>query len=125
MIDFTNGKLFKLRPLDPQALNKDVGPILISGEEVIASFQALRDKVVFTTKRVIALNVQGITGKKIDYTSLPYARVQAFSVETAGNFDLDCEIDLMFSGVTGYVRFEIVGTFDIKRFSKLLAERIL
>ena len=47
----------------------------------------MRDCVVFTSKRIIAVNVQGISGKKKDFTSLPLAKVQAFSVETAGTFD--------------------------------------
>lgn len=59
----------------------------------------MREYVVFTSKRVIAVNVQGITAKKKDYTSLPFTKVQAFSLETAGTFDLDAELELWFSGL--------------------------
>lgn len=124
MIDFKNDSVFKLKPLAVDALRKDVEPFLIEGEELLGSFQAIRDKVVFTNKRVIAINVQGLTGKKVDYTSLPFAKVQAFSVETSGVFDLDCEIDLWFAGL-GKVRFEITGRFDIVRFNKVLSKQIL
>lgn len=124
MIDFQNGSLFKLKPLSIDALKKDVEPFLVDGEELLGSFQALRDKVVITSKRVIAINIQGITGKKVDYTSLPFSKVQAFSVETSGIFDLDCEIDLWFSGL-GKVRLEIIGKFDIVRFNKILSNYIL
>lgn len=124
MIDFQNGSLYKLKPLAVDALRKDVEPFLIDGEELLGSFQAIRDKVVITNKRVIAINIQGITGKKVDYTSLPFAKVQAFSVETSGVFDIDCEIDLWFSGL-GKVRLEIIGKFDIVRFNKILSKQIL
>lgn len=66
-------------------------------------FKGVHDFVVFTNKRLVAVNVQGITGEKRDSTSLPYSKIQAFSVETAGTFDLDAELDLWFSGL-GIVR---------------------
>jgi hypothetical protein len=45
---------------------------------------------------------QGITGKKCDFTSLPYSKIQAFSIETSGSFDQDTELDLWFSSATSY-----------------------
>lgn len=125
MIDFKNGALIKLKPLETNDLLRDVEMFLIDGEVMVASFQALRDKVVFTNKRIISINVQGLTGKKVDYTSMPYSKIQAFSIETAGVFDLDCEIELMFTGVTGLVRFEVRGSFDIRGFNRVLSEHIL
>jgi len=79
---------------------------------------------VFTNKRVIAANVQGITGSKVDYTSLPYSKINAFSIETSGTFDLDCEIELFLSEV-GRVRFEIRGSFDLVSFNKMISEHVL
>ena len=61
-----------------------VAPLFVTGEQFIGEYQAMRDFVVFTNKRVIAVNVQGLTGKKKDFTSLPYSKVQLFSVETSG-----------------------------------------
>lgn len=84
----------------------------------------MRDYVVFTNKRVISVNVQGITGKKTDYTSLPYKNVVIFSVETAGTFDLDAELDLWFSGL-GRVRFEFKGSVDIKTIGKVISSYVL
>ena len=124
MIDFNNDTIFKLAPANNSDGLKLVDVMLIDGEEVFASFKTIRDMVVFTTKRIIAVNVQGITGKKRDYTSLPYSKVQAFSIETSGVLDLDCELDLWFSGL-GHVRFEISGKFDIRSFNKILGTYIL
>ena len=124
MIDFKNSAFLKLKPVNPNEGLSLVQPMLIDGEEIFATFKAVRDMVIFTNKRVIAVNVQGITGTKKDFTSLPYSKVQAFSVETAGAFDLDCEIDLWFSGL-GQVRFDIKGNFDIRSFNKLIGQYVL
>lgn len=124
MIDFNNSSFFKLSEADPQELSQEVLPILIPGEEVRNAFKGIRDSVIFTNKRVIAVNVQGMTGKKRDYTSLPYSKIQAFSVETAGTFDLDAELDLWFSGV-GTVRFEFKGNVDIRALAQLIGSYVL
>jgi len=118
LIDFKNGALFKLKENNEYASR--VTELLVDGEKVIGSFKALRDGVVFTDKRLIAVNVQGITGSKKDYTSLPYSKVVAFSVETAGTFDLDSELDLWFSGL-GRVRFEFTGKTNVVEISRLIA----
>jgi hypothetical protein len=68
--------------------------------------------------------VQGITGKKRDYTSLPYSKVQAFSVETAGTLDLDAELDLWFSGL-GKVRFEFKGRSDVRTLANIIGSYVL
>jgi Bacterial PH domain len=75
MIDFSNGALFKLSPVHPQEIGPAVAPILIPGETINSAYKAMRDFVVFTDKRLIAVNVQGMTGRKRDFTSLPYSRI--------------------------------------------------
>ena len=84
----------------------------------------MRDYVVFTDKRFIAVNVQGITGKKQDYTSMPYKNINVFSIETAGVFDLDSELELYFSGV-GKVKFEFSGASDIVQIGKIISSFVL
>ena len=124
MIDFSNNSVFKLSTADPQDIGPAVAPLLIQGEEIVACFKAVRDFVVFTNKRLIAVNVQGMTGKKRDFTSLPYSKVQAFSIETAGTFDLDAELDLWFSGL-GKVRLEFRGSADIRYLGQMIASYVL
>ncbi len=124
MIDFANGALFKLSPVDPREIGPAIVPILIQGETIVSAYKAIRDFVVFTNKRLIAVNVQGMTGKKRDFTSLPYAKIQAFSIETAGTFDLDSELDLWFSGL-GKVRLEFKGQVDIRHLGQMIASFVL
>ncbi|GGC53597.1 PH domain-containing protein [Hoyosella rhizosphaerae] len=124
MIDFQNGSFFKLGPANPADYHAELAPILIEGESLYLAFRGVRDSVLFTSKRLLTINVQGVTGKKRDYTSLPYSRIQAFSIETAGSFDLDAEVDLWFSGL-GKVRLEFKGRVDIRSIGKLLGDHVL
>ena len=124
MIDFNNASFVKLRPVNDNAFEKMVAPILVDGEELVRSFQSIRDGVVFTNLRIITINIQGITGKKKDFTSLPYSKIQAFSVETAGAFDLDSELELWFSGM-GRVKLEFIGATDVAYLCKMISQRVL
>lgn len=124
MIDFNKASFVKLRPVNDNAFEKMVAPILIAGEEIVNSFQSIRDGVVFTNKRIITINVQGLTGKKRDFTSLPYNKIQAFSVETAGAFDLDSELELWFSGM-GRVKLEFIGATDVAYLCKMISQQVL
>ena len=124
MIDFKNAQFLKLKPVENTTFAKSIEPMFLEGEEIIASFKAIRDGVVFTTKRIFTINVQGLTGAKVDYTCLPYSKIQAFSVEGAGVLDLDSELDLWFSGL-GNVRFDVVSHADITKICKMISERVL
>ena len=74
--------------------------MLVTGENIIQCFQTVRDQVVFTDKRVIVVNVQGITGKKTSYFSYPYSKVLYFGIETAGVLDIDSELIMTFANGT-------------------------
>ncbi|MCT7657442.1 PH domain-containing protein [Mycobacterium deserti] len=124
MIDFQNGTYVKLGPSDPQQVAAELAPILVDDERVHLSFRGMRDSVVFTDKRLIAINVQGLTGKKRDYSSLPYNKIQAWSIETAGRFDLDAELELWFSGL-GKIRLDFKGQVDIRTIGKLIGDHVL
>jgi hypothetical protein len=124
MIDFQNGVFVKLGPSNPAEIAAELAPILVDGEAVYLSFKGMRDSVVFTNKRLIAVNVQGLTGKKRDYSSLPYSKIQAWSIETAGRFDFDAELELWFSGL-GKVRLDFKGQVDIRTIGKLIGSHVL
>lgn len=123
MIDFKNGSLFKLKKSN-KTHAASLRPLLVPGEEIISEYTAIRDYIIFTSKRIIAVNVQGMTGKKKDFTTLPYSKIQAFSIETAGVLDLDSELEIYFSGL-GKVRFEIAGSNDIAEIGRIISEKIL
>ncbi|NCC84066.1 MAG: PH domain-containing protein [Clostridia bacterium] len=124
MIDFQNAAFFKLHPAKPDAGEAMFQNLLVQNEQVIQSFKGIRDMVIFTNLRIIAINVQGITGKKKDFTSIPYSKLQTFSVETSGTFDLDCELEVYISGV-GKVKFEFTGGYNIATLAQFISTRIL
>jgi len=123
MVDFKNGGLIKLSKTNPETA-KDVLPLLVQGEDIVGVYKAMRDYIVFTSKRVISVNVQGVTGKKKDYTSMPYSKIQVFSIETAGVLDMDSELELWFSGL-GKVKFDFTGASNIVQIGQLISEAIL
>jgi hypothetical protein len=124
MIDFQNAGYVKLGPVPLGDVATQIQPLLVEGEELHAAFKGMRDYIAFTSKRIIAVNVQGITGKKKDFTSLPFSKIQAFSIESAGTFDLDAELELWFSGL-GKVKFEFKGKTDVAQLNKLVAHHVL
>ena len=124
MLDFNTNIIFELKEIDASEATELVGPMLIQDETIFAAFKTVRDRVVFTNHRVIAVNVEGITGKKKDFTSLPYIKIQAFSVQTASLLALDTVMELWFNSM-GIVRFEFKGRFDIASFNKLIGQYIL
>ncbi len=121
MIDFnSNGFFARLKQVNNDTFGKIINDFLIAGEIVIGAYKSVRDGVVFTNKRIITINVQGITGKKQDYTSIPYSKISTFSLETAGFFDLDSELELYMSGV-GRLKFQFTGSTDVKEICKAIS----
>ena len=121
MIDFNSQGFFaRLKKVNDNEFGKIIDDFLIDGESVIGAYKSVRDGVVFTNKRIIAINVQGLTGKKQDYTSIPYSKISTFSLETAGFFDMDAELELYLSGV-GKVKFEFTGSTDVKAICKAIS----
>ncbi|KPY47726.1 Uncharacterized protein ALO56_02011 [Pseudomonas viridiflava] len=122
MIDFNNKGFFKLKQNDEYA--ERVKDLLLDGETVIDAYKSMRDGVVFTTKRIISVNVQGLTGSKKDFTSLPYKNIVAWSVETSGTFDLDSELEIYYSAI-GKVKFEFTGKTSMVEISRYIAQHLL
>ncbi len=124
MIDFKNDSVFKLKKVETAKFREEMSSLLVEGEKIIGAYQDVRDHVVFTDKRIISVNVQGITGKKKDFTTLPYSKISVFSIETAGTFDLESELELYYSGV-GRVKFEFRGSSDIVEIGRIISQYAL
>ena len=124
MIDFKNPQYIKLHPCEKAGFLDFVADILASGEEICYTFKSIRDGIVFTNKRLIVISTEGVTGKKKDITSLPYSKIQSFSVETSGVFDIDSELQLWFSGL-GPVKLEFSSSASIKEVCRTISEYVL
>ncbi|WP_266203412.1 PH domain-containing protein [Pontibacter kalidii] len=81
-----------------EKLAKEFQPILIDDERIERAYKLIRDMLVFTNKRLILVNKQGLTGSKTDYQSIPYGSIKMFSKESAGIGDLDAELKIWLTG---------------------------
>ncbi|HEV8694465.1 MAG TPA: PH domain-containing protein [Lysobacter sp.] len=83
---------------DLAKISEDFAPLLAPGEGLQRAFGLIRDLIVFTDRRLIFVNKQGVTGSKVEYLSVPYHSIVMFSIETAGHFDLEAELRIWISG---------------------------
>jgi hypothetical protein len=111
--------------VDPRELEKRLSGVLIDGEQPQLAFKLIRDFFVFTQHRVILVDIQGITGSKVDYMSIPYKAVTRFSVETAGTFDLDAELKIWVSGSSQPITKTLKKGTDVRGIQRALATGIL
>jgi hypothetical protein len=102
-------------------LQQEYGRLLGQGEEVIAGYKLVRDIIMFTDRRLVLVDKQGMTGKKVEYHSIPYRSVTHFSVETAGHMDLDAELKLWLSGTAVPIEKHFGRGVDIYEVQALLA----
>jgi len=121
MIDFENKKYLKMKEDDNYA--RLVEELIVDGEEVLGAYKSVRDGIVFTSFRLIIINVQGLTGKKKDFTSIPYKRINAYSVETAGVFDMEAELIIYVSSI-GQLLFEFKGRSNVKAISRHISQAL-
>ena len=107
-------------------LKQEFEPVLVDGEVIESAFQVFRDKWIFTNKRLILLDVMGVSGNKREYMSIPYGSILRFSIVTAGGFlDGDCEMKLWVKGMPEPMVKEFKKNIDIKGLQRTLASYIL
>ena len=99
--------------------------ILAPNEKIEKAYKLLRDMFIFSDKRLILVDKQGITGKKIEYHSIPYRNITHFSIETAGNFDLDAELKIWISGTLEPIEKRFNKNLNIYEVQCVLAMYIL
>lgn len=125
-VNFNQNSVWNLKPISVDAVRTDVLGLLINGEEIVMAFQTVRDQLVFTNKRIISIDVQGITGKRKSFSTMPYSKIQYFAIQTPGFAEIisDCELFLMFSN-SFTARFEFKGNVDIGRIGRMISEYVL
>jgi hypothetical protein len=111
--------------INAKELQKDLEATIVEGETVVKAFRIIRDLFIFTDKRLLLIDKQGLTGKKAEYHSIPYKSISHFSVETAGTFDMDAEMKIYISGNPTPIQREFKRGTDIVGVQKVLAGFIL
>lgn len=111
--------------IDAEELKKEYGGLLCEGERIEKAYKLIRDKWVFTNKRLIIQNTQGVTGKKREYLSIPYRSVEHFSIETAGTFDADAEMKIWIKGCDTPLEQQFGRNSNIMEIQRVLAQYVL
>ena len=125
-VNFNQDSVFNLKPISNDEVRGEVDGLLIADEKVEFAFKTIRDQLVFTNKRIISIDVQGITGKRKSFATMPYSKIQYFSIQTPGFMEMipDSELYIMFTnGFTA--KFEFKGAVDIGKIGRMLSEYVL
>lgn len=111
--------------MDGAALREEYGALLCEGERIEKAYKLIRDKWVFTDRRLIIQDTQGTTGKKREYHSVPYRSITHFSVETAGTFDTDADMKIWIRGRSAPIEQNFSRGADIMEIQRVLARYVL
>ncbi len=106
-------------------IQRDFAKVLASSERIEKAYKLIRDLFIFTNKRLILVDKQGLTGKKVEYHSIPYKNITHFSIETAGHFDLDAELKIWISGNALPLQKQFNKSLNIYELQSVLADYVL
>jgi hypothetical protein len=124
-VGFFDGMIGNASEVNVSEVQNDFAKVLSSNERIEKAYKLIRDLFIFTNKRLILVDKQGITGKKVEYHSIPYKSITHFSIETAGNFDLDAELKIWISGNAVPVQKQFNKSLNIYELQSVLAEYVL
>ncbi|WP_136800013.1 PH domain-containing protein [Desulfosediminicola ganghwensis] len=110
--------------VEPDDLTHEYEKLLAEDESIEVGFKVIRDTFIFTNRRLIIIDVQGMTGKKIEYLSIPYGKITKFSIETSGHFDLDAELKIWVGSAPDPIEKTFNKKVNIYDLQKVLAKHI-
>lgn len=111
--------------MSPDDIRKKFGHMMVEGEQVQNAFRSFRDFFVFTNKRLILVDKQGLTGSKAEYLCIPYRSISMYSIETAGTFDIDAELKLYVRGMAQPLVKEFRKDNDLQAIYQVLSKHVL
>ncbi len=110
---------------ETKKLHAEYSPLLADGEIIEAGFIVARDTFLFTNKRLILVNIQGVSGRQLEYLSIPYSSIKKFSVQTGANFDLNAEMKLWIGNDTIPLEKKFNKDVNVYDVQKVLASHVL
>lgn len=126
MFNFSNS-VFKLRSISESDVIKDIRTFMLPGENIVSAFRSGKDQVVFTDKRIIALDVKGITGSRKEFSTLPYSKIVHFTVQTPGFLEFNNDSELIVAYPNGaLIQFEFSGgNVNILEIAQIISRYVL
>lgn len=125
LVGLLDGVMGNASKIDPSKIEEEFSRILAPGERVEHAYQLIRDYFVFTDKRFVMVDKEGLTGSKVAYHSIPYRSITHFSVETGGTFDLDADLVIWISSTDEPVRKQFNKRLSIYEVQAVLASYVL
>ncbi|WP_251549948.1 PH domain-containing protein [Neobacillus muris] len=122
---FFDGLMGNASEINVAEVEKEYAKILAPNERIEKAYKLIRDLFLFSNKRLILVDKQGVTGKKVEYHSIPYKSITHFSIETAGNFDLDAELKIWISGNALPLQKQFNKNLNIYELQSVLAAYVL
>lgn len=122
---FLNGLIGNASEVSVEEIKKEYGLLLSGSERIEKAYKLIRDVFIFTNRRLILVDKQGLTGKKTEYHSIPYKNITHFSIETAGHFDMDAELKIWISGNPTPIEKQFNKNLNIYDLQTVLAEYVL
>ena len=107
-----------------EKVEKQLDAFLLDDERIEKAYKLVRDLTVFTTRRIILIDKQGLTGRKTSYTSIPYKSITKYSIESTGHFDLDAEVKLWLSSHHEPISLEFRKSKDVAEIMRLITARV-
>nr|WP_246722980.1 PH domain-containing protein [Aliikangiella sp. G2MR2-5] len=120
-----NGLLGNASEVNIDKLNLEFSPIMADNESIQIGYKVIRDLFIFTNKRIILVDKQGITGKKTEFLSIPYKSITTFCVESNGHFDMESELKIWISGQSTPICKDLKRGTDIVGIQKTIATFML
>ncbi|MDT8858935.1 PH domain-containing protein [Alkalihalobacillus sp. MEB130] len=122
---FFDGIMGNASEVNVNEVEKEFSKVLSANEKIEKAYKLIRDLFIFTNKRLILVDKQGVTGKKVEIHSIPYKNITHFSIETAGNFDLDAELKIWVSGSSAPLQKQFNKSLNIYEVQSVLADYVL
>ena len=110
--------------LPPAQLQTEYAVLFLPGERVLKGYMLVRDVFLFTDKRLMLIDKQGLTGKKVEYQSIPYKSIVRFAVETAGTFDLDAELHVWIASTPDPISKQFTKQVNVYEVQSMLASMV-
>ncbi len=107
--------------VNPEAIKKEYSKLFLEDEAMEFACKLIRDTWIFTNKRLIMIDVQGLTGSKKEFHSVPYRSIYHFAVESAGTFDMDSEFKIWVAGQSTPIVKQLKKGFDVMGLQQILA----
>jgi hypothetical protein len=124
-VGILDGVMGNASKIDPSKIQEEFSQILAPGERVEHAYQLIRDYFVFTDKRFVLVDKQGLTGSKVAYHSIPYRSIIRFSIETGGTFDLDAELKIWIASTAEPIQRQFNKRLSIYEVQAVLASYVL